>query len=176
MGRSGLGSTIQNHSGNMTSSFAGVDYIRSFATPQSKCSTTLYLAYTHDMSLLWHPGQQKVLQEFAVSLGLANGLLLEPSACCCSSGFRPNGHGKLLSPLVVGQLWLNLHTENIFCPHIYGCFCWLSHIFLRRSRTTKPTQQGELRGKKLILSRANAAEILSYFVVCANTKPLGASA
>ena len=33
----------------------------------SICGTTLYLACTHDMSLLWHPKQQQVWQEFAVS-------------------------------------------------------------------------------------------------------------
>ena len=169
-----------------------------------------------------------------------NGLLLEPSTCRCSSEFRPNGHGKLLSALGVGQLWLNFQTENIFCPHIYGCFCRFFHV--RRNRTTKAAQQvacvaggsgwehetfcGEAanslagfgnstrllpiflatcaafctrvrdrssRGyptpagyagyatrrttwKKLLLSSANAPEILSYFVVGANTKPLGASA
>ena len=93
--------------------------------------------------------------------------------CCCSSVFRP---GKLLIPLVVRQLWLNLQTYNIFGRHIYCCFCWLSHIFLRKNRTTKPTQQGEPHERKLLLSSANAPEILSYFVVGANTKPLGASA
>ena len=74
------------------------------------------------------------------------------------------------------QLWLYLQTDNIFCRHIYGCFCWLSHIFLWKNRTTKPTQQGELHERKLLLSSANAPEIFSYFVVGANTKPLGASA
>lgn len=74
------------------------------------------------------------------------------------------------------QLWLYLQTDNIFCRHICGCFCWLPHIFLWKNRTTKPTQEGELHERKLFLSSANAPEILSYFVVGANTKPLGASA
>ena len=90
--------------------------------------------------------------------------------------FRPSGHGKLLNLLGVRQLWVILWTENIFCPHIYGYFCWLYHIFLRKNRTTQPTQQGELREKNLLLPSANAPETLSFFVAGANTKPLGASA
>ena len=105
------------------------------------------------MLLLWHPRQQKVSQEFAVSWGLANDLLFEPSTCRCSSEFRPNGHGKLLIPPGVGQLWLNIQTENVFCQHIYGCFYRLFHNFLRRNRTTKAAQQGELGGKKLLFSQ-----------------------
>ena len=108
------------------------------------------------MSLLWHPRQQKVSQEFAVFWGLTNDLLLEPSTCHCSSEFHPNGHGKLLSPPGVGQLWLNLQAENVFCQHSYGCFCRLFHIFLRRNRTTKAVQQGE-RGKKIALVKRECA-------------------
>ena len=73
--------------------------------------------------------------------------------------------------LEVRQLWLNLQRENIFRQHIYGCYCWLCHILPRRNRTTKPTQN-----IKLLLSSATAPEIFSFFVVGANTKPLGASA
>ena len=94
----------------------------------------------------------------------------------CSSVFRPNGHGKLLIPLGVRQLWLYLQPDNVFCQHIYGCFCWLSHKILWKNRTTKPTQQGELHERKLLLSSVNVPEILSFFAVGANTKPLGASA
>ena len=83
---------------------------------------------------------------------------IEPSTCCCSSVFRPNGHGKLLIPLGVRQLWLYLQPDNIFYQHIYGCFCWLSLIFPRKNRMTKPTQQGELHKRKLLLSSANAPE------------------
>ena len=50
------------------------------------------------MLLIWHPGQEKVSQEFAVSRGLENGSLKEPSTCCCSSVSRPSGHGKIVEP------------------------------------------------------------------------------
>ena len=66
------------------------------------------------------------------------------------SVFHPSGHSKLLSPLGVRQLWLNLQTENIFCWYIYGCFCWPSHILPCRNRTAKPTQQEELIKRKRI--------------------------
>ena len=76
---------------------------------------------------------------------------LRTSTCCFPSVFRPNGHGKQSSPLEVRQFWLNLQTKNIFCRHIYGCFCWPSQILPRRNRTSKPTQEEELRGKKIAL-------------------------
>ena len=41
---------------------------------------------------------------------------IEPSTCCCSSVFRPNGHSKLLIPLGVPQLWVYLQPDNIFLP------------------------------------------------------------
>ena len=108
-------------------------------------------------------------------LRLRECLFRQLSTCCCSSVFRPNGHGKVLSPLGIRQLWLNLKTR-FFCRHIYGCFCRRSQIFLRKNRTTKPTQHVQLRDKKkLLLSRANAPEIL-LFAVGVNTKPLGTRA
>jgi len=43
--------------------------------------------------------------------------------------------------------------------------------------TTQPNQRNKENFiKKFLLPSANAPEILSYFVVGANTKPLGASA
>ena len=129
------------------------------------------------MLLLWQPGQQKHSQEFAVSRGLENGPLYVPSTRYCSSEFRPSGHGKLHNLRGVRQLRLILETENTFCRCIYGCFCWLSHILLRQNRTTKPTQQGELR-EKICSCRAPTRAKLSHFSLRrgANTEPLGASA
>jgi len=111
------------------------------------------------MSLLWHQRQQKALQEFAVSGGLTNGLHLEPSTCCCSSKFCPNGQGKLSSTLEVEQLWLDLQTENIFCPHISADFVG---FFTFSCRGT--AQQGELHGKNCscqVLTRPKFCHILS---------------
>ena len=90
------------------------------------------------------------------------------STCFCSSVFRPSGHGKLFNLLGFRQLWLNLQTENNFCRHIYSWFCTLSHIFLRRNRTTKPTQQGELR-KKDCSCRARTRPKFSYISLLAQT-------
>lgn len=110
-------------------------------------STTLYLVCIQQMLPLWQLGQKKVPQEVTVSWGFMNGFREEPSTCCCSSVFQPNGHDKLLSPLGVQQHWLILWIENIFRQHIYNSFCLFSHIFLRRNCTTKPTPQGELSEK-----------------------------
>ena len=90
-----------------------------------------------------------------------------PKYCCCSSEFRPSGHGKLQNLVEVRQLWLILYTENIFCGRIYDWFCWLSHVLLRQNRTTKPTQQGELREKKFALAvRQRARNSLIFRCGC----------
>ena len=52
--------------------------------------------------------------------------------------------------LGVRQLWLNLQTENNFCRHIYGCFCWLSHIFCEG--TTQPNHRNKENCVKKICS------------------------
>ena len=76
----------------------------------------------------------------------------------CWSHLEFGSSGYIFSPII------------FFSQHIYGCF------FQWKNRMTKPTQQGELHERKLLLSSANAPEILSFFAVGANTKPLGASA
>ena len=60
--------------------------------------------------------------------------------------------------------------RNIFCQHIYGCFYWLSHIFLRRNRTTKPTQQRQLR-KKNYSCRARTRNSLIFCCWCKHQTP-----
>ena len=124
------------------------------------------------MLVLWQLGQQKVSQEFAVSWGLVKCFREEPSTCCCSSVFRPYGHDKLLRALALRQLWLSLRTGYIFGRHIYGCVCWLSIFFC--DGTTQPNQ----RNKENYVNKIPLVEpeIRSYFVVGANTKPLGARA
>ena len=78
---------------------------------------------------------------------------------------------QTVEPTWVRQLWLNLQTENLFCPHIYSCFCWLSHIFLRRNRTTKPTQQGELRKKNALAEHERARNSLIFCCWCKHQTP-----
>ena len=125
----------------------------------------------------------------------------------CRNSLFPEASRMALSrkraPVVVPTYFLPVDTTNCrtflefhssgnflrryFCWHNYDCICWLSHILQRKNRTSKPTQQGELREKDLLLKNWSIKNsplkngpmgtvTLSYFVAGANTKPLCASA
>lgn len=67
---------------------------------------------------------------------------------------------------------LNLHTENTFGRHICGCFCWLSHIFLRRNRKTEPTQQKQLRGKNCSCRARTRPKFFHILLLVQTSNPL----
>ena len=72
--------------------------------------------------------------------------------------------------LEVRQLWLNLQREIIFASTFTATIVGFA-IFCRVG-----TAQPSRHKIELLLSSANASDIFSFFVVGANTKPLGASA
>ena len=67
---------------------------------------------------------------------------------------------------------LNLHTENTFGRHICGCFCWLSHIFLRRNRKTEPTQQKQLSGKNCSCQARTRPKFFHILLLVQTPNPL----
>ena len=83
---------------------------------------------------------------------------------------------QIVEPSWSSTALANSLDRKYFLPAHLRLLLLAFHIMLRKNRTTKPTQQGELREKNLPLPRVNAPETLSFFVAGANTKPLGASA
>ena len=140
----------------------------------SICSSTLYLAcYSYNVQDSKKSGRNSLFPEaswMVFSRNRTEQLLL---LLCISSQWTRQTVDPTWSS---AALAISSVRQYFFGQHIYGCFCWLSHIFLSKNRMTKPMQQGELHERKLLLLSMNKPEILSYSVVGANTKPLGASA
>ena len=127
----------------------------------SVCSTTLYLVCTRDLLLLWHPGQQKMWQEFTVSWGLVNGLV-----------FRPNGHGKLLIPLEFGSSG-EIFRQIIFLPVHLRLLCWLSQFFFSAKEPhdqTNATRRATWK-KIALVERERARNSLKFRCGCKHQTP-----
>jgi len=79
-----------------------------------------------------------------------------------------------LSPLGNRQLWLNLQRETFFASTFTAAFIGFPTFFFEG--TVQPNQRNKDNYVKKITLVEREREILSYFVVGANTKPLGANA
>ena len=114
-----------------------------------------------------HGRPQKVSKESPIFSDMANGFPKETSTCCYSFVPPPSRQDKLLSPLGVQQLWLNLCKAHISGLHIFGCSFSL-HIFSTGTAQQNQRNNENYLKKKLIWSSARRSEICSYFVVGAN--------
>ena len=124
---------------------------------------------------LWHPGQQKVSQEFAVSGGLevfsryrapvaAPPYFVLVDTANCRTFMEFGRSGKFL------------RQKIYFAGAFTAAFVGFPTFYCDRIAQPNQRNKENCVKKKLLLPNANAPETPSFSVSGANTKPVGASA